>query len=88
MIRALNRHLATTLGDLRARFARAEGQSMIEVALILSLVSMVTLGTISMTGTSVKNVLGSISGSVSGIQTGPTTTTQAPVKVKKKKKGG
>lgn len=88
MIGALHSYFAAILGDLRRTLGRAEGQAMLEFAVIVSLVSMVTLGTIAMAGTSVRDVLGNISGSVSVTQAGTTTTTQAPAKAKKKKKGG
>ena len=88
MIESLYNYLAASIGHVRSALSRAEGQALIEVALVVSLVSMVMLGTISMTGSNVRDVLGQISGSVSGTQAGATTTQTLPVKVKKKKKNG
>ena len=94
MIGSLSSYVARSTGDLRSAFARVEGQALIEYALIISLLSMVVLGTISMTGSNVGGVIGKISGSVAGgsaAQPGATTTikttAQAPAKAKKKKHG-
>ena len=84
--------LAPALSDLRGRLTRAEGQALIEAALVISLASMLTLGTISMTGTNVGAMLGKISGSISAAQLAPTTTAQTTTptapKTKKKKSRG
>ena len=58
MIESLYNYLAARIAYVRSAPPRAEGQALIEVALIVSLVSMVMLGTISMTGSNVRDVLG------------------------------
>lgn len=95
MIRSLyDQLLAGRVGGLRRRIARSEGQALVEFALIVSLTSIVALGAISMTGSTVRDVLGNISGTVSGGQIGQTTTTggtattPTPPSGKKKKKKG
>jgi hypothetical protein len=83
MIRSFHDQLARRIDALHRLLGRSDGQALIEFALIIS-----------MTGSSVRAVLGSISGGVSGSQLGQTqttgqttTTTPAPPAGKKKKKG-
>jgi Flp pilus assembly pilin Flp len=50
--------------DLRRTAARQEGQALIEYALIISLIAVVAIATLQMTGTNVKGVLNKIAGEV------------------------
>ena len=92
MIRSFYDSLAGRLEGIRRLVGRADGQALVEVALVVSLTSMLALGTISVTGSNVRAVLGTISGSVTAPQAGQTTTQTAttptpPAGKKKKKKG-
>jgi pilus assembly protein Flp/PilA len=49
---------------MRAAFKREEGQALVEYALILSLVSIVAVGALTLIGTNVNTVLNSVAGSL------------------------
>jgi Flp pilus assembly pilin Flp len=50
--------------SLRARLAGEEGQTLIEYALIISLISVVAIGALALTGTSITGILNNISSAV------------------------
>jgi Flp pilus assembly pilin Flp len=50
--------------SLRARLAGEEGQTLIEYALIISLISVVAIGALALTGTSITGILNNIAGAV------------------------
>ncbi len=50
--------------ELRSLTARNEGQSLIEYALIVSLIAIVAIGALSLAGTNVKTILTRIAGDV------------------------
>jgi pilus assembly protein Flp/PilA len=49
---------------MRAAFQREEGQALVEYALILSLVSIVAVGALTLIGTNVTTVLNNVAGSL------------------------
>jgi pilus assembly protein Flp/PilA len=48
------------LGYIRTRLARDEGQALVEYALIVSLIAIVAIAALTLTGTNVLNILSSI----------------------------
>jgi Flp pilus assembly pilin Flp len=50
--------------SLRLRFRGEEGQTLIEYALIVSLISVVAIGALKLTGTNIIGILGHISSAV------------------------
>ena len=52
------------LHSLRMRLTREEGQALIEYALIVSLISVVAISALTLTGHNISDILGSISKSV------------------------
>ena len=51
-------------GNLRERSSRQDGQALIEYALIISLIAVVAIGALQLTGTSIKGILNKIAGDV------------------------
>lgn len=52
------------LGSLHVRLAREEGQALIEYALIVSLISVIAIAALTLTGKSVRDMLNVISSDV------------------------
>jgi pilus assembly protein Flp/PilA len=50
------------LADIRARLAGEEGQALVEYALIISLIAVLAIGALTLTGQSVTDILNSITG--------------------------
>jgi Flp pilus assembly pilin Flp len=50
------------LGDPRSGLRRSQGQALIEYALIISLIAVVTIGALSAAGVNIKSVLNRIAG--------------------------
>jgi pilus assembly protein Flp/PilA len=54
---------------LTDRLEREEGQAMVEYALILALISIVTIGVLKLIGVSVTNLFGKVNSALSGAST-------------------
>jgi Flp pilus assembly pilin Flp len=52
------------LADLRLALARSQGQALIEYALIISLIAVVAIGALSLTGVNIKSLLTKIASEV------------------------
>jgi Flp pilus assembly pilin Flp len=52
------------LDSIRSRLAREEGQALVEYALIVSLVAIVTVGALSLIGTNVVDIISGAAGSL------------------------
>jgi pilus assembly protein Flp/PilA len=52
------------LYSIRMRFAGEEGQALIEYALIVSLIAVISIAALTLTGTSISDILGTISKAV------------------------
>jgi Flp pilus assembly pilin Flp len=52
------------LGDPRSVLKRSEGQALIEYALIISLIAVVTIGALSAAGVNIKSLLNRVAGEV------------------------
>ena len=64
MFRVVNRAYVTLL-DARAALARDNGQALVEYALILALITVVTIAVLEAMGVSVAKILGKVSTSLS-----------------------
>jgi Flp pilus assembly pilin Flp len=63
-LRVVVDRLALGVLDLRRVALRQEGQALIEYALIISLIAVVAIATLQLTGTNIKGVLNKIAGEV------------------------
>jgi Flp pilus assembly pilin Flp len=52
------------LADLRLTFARSQGQALIEYALIISLIAVVAIAALSLTGVNIKSLLTKVASEV------------------------
>lgn len=66
MFRLVNKAYLALL-DVRANLAREEGQALVEYALILALITVVTIAVLEAMGISVAKILGKVSTSLSSV---------------------
>jgi Flp pilus assembly pilin Flp len=64
MITSAYTRFATALADLKSGARREEGQALIEYALIISLIAIVAIIALQLTGTNVSKILNTIAGEV------------------------
>jgi pilus assembly protein Flp/PilA len=60
MLYAIPTRLALALAGLKTRSAREEGQALVEYALILSLIALVAIAALTLTGTNISSLLNKI----------------------------
>jgi pilus assembly protein Flp/PilA len=61
MLDVLYAKLLVAYGDLRERLARQEGQALVEYALIISLIAVVAIAALQLTGNSIVKIFNNIS---------------------------
>ena len=66
MFRLVNKAYLTML-DVRAALTREEGQALVEYALILALITVITIAVLQAMGVSVAKILGKVSTSLSSV---------------------
>jgi Flp pilus assembly pilin Flp len=64
MFHSIYQRAPFVLADLRLAVARSEGQALIEYALIISLIAVVAIAALSLTGVNIKSLLTRIAGEV------------------------
>jgi pilus assembly protein Flp/PilA len=64
MLYSIHSRLALALADLKSSAAREEGQALIEYALIISLIAVVAIVALRLTGTNISSLLNKIAGEV------------------------
>jgi Flp pilus assembly pilin Flp len=62
MFRSMHAKLLLALVDLRSAARREDGQALVEYALIISLIAVVAIGALQLTGTRVTSILNGIAG--------------------------
>jgi len=62
MFQTMYMRLVVAFADLRSTARRDEGQALVEYALIISLVAVVAIGALQLTGTKVSGILNTIAG--------------------------
>jgi Flp pilus assembly pilin Flp len=64
MFHSIYQRAPLVLADLRLALARSQGQALIEYAIIISLIAVVAIGALSLTGVNIKSLLTRIAGEV------------------------
>jgi Flp pilus assembly pilin Flp len=64
MLYSIHSRLALALADLKASVKRDEGQALIEYALIVSLIAIVAIAALKLTGNNISGILNTIAGEV------------------------
>jgi Flp pilus assembly pilin Flp len=64
MLRSINQRMQLVLADSRSLLVRSEGQALIEYALIVSLIAVVAIGALQLTGVNIKSMLNHVAGEV------------------------
>jgi pilus assembly protein Flp/PilA len=60
MLQSINARLIVAYGEVRDRLARQEGQALVEYALIISLIAIVAIAALQLTGNSVTKIFNNI----------------------------
>jgi Flp pilus assembly pilin Flp len=64
MLYSIHSRLALALADLKSSVKRDEGQALIEYALIVSLIAIVAIAALKLTGNNISGILNTIAGEV------------------------
>ena len=64
MLYSIHSRLALALADLKSSVKREEGQALIEYALIVSLIAIVAIAALKLTGNNISGILNTIAGEV------------------------
>jgi len=62
MLQSMYTRLVVAVADLRSTVRRDEGQALVEYALIISLIAVVAIGALQLTGTRITGLLNTIAG--------------------------